>query len=310
MAPRLPSWFRNLLRIPLLGLAAYAVFLLLAALSQRQVIFPGQRLTPPTGEEPVLDGTRVVWLDVDGERVEAWYLPPAEGVGTEPEGGAAEAAGTAAGAADAGAASTGVPALLFAHGNAEWIRDWERPMAELRPAGTAVLLVEYPGYGRSGGRPSQASVTEAMAAGYDFLASREEIDSERIVGWGRSVGGGAVCSLARERPLAALVLQSTFTDVAALARTMLVPSFVIRDRFDNRAALQDFDGPVLIFHGRRDDIIPFSHAEALDAASRQSRLVALDCAHNDCPPDIAAFRAEVEAFLRDEGILDPDTEPR
>jgi uncharacterized protein len=165
--------------------------------------------------------------------------------------------------------------------------------------------LEYPGYGRSGGRPSRASITAAMRAAYDTLAARPEVDARRIVACGRSLGGAAVCDLSRERPLAALVLVSTFTRVTDFARRYLVPPFLVRDPFDNLAAVARFDGPLLIVHGRNDAMIPFDHARRLHRAAPCGRLVAYACDHNDCPPDWDVFRRDLGEFLRAAGVSEP-----
>src|SRR5690606_14605281 len=104
-----------------------------------------------------------------------------------------------------------------------------RPYREL---GLAVLLVEYPGYGRSGGSPSEASITRAALAAYDRLVARADIDPARIVLHGRSLGGGVVAVLSDARAAAALVLESSFTGVTAFASGMLLPPLLVRDPFD------------------------------------------------------------------------------
>ena len=130
-----------------------------------------------------------------------------------------------------------------------------------------------------------------------------EVDRGRIVLIGRSLGGGAVCDLALRRPAAALVLLSTFSSIRSYAVRYLAPGFLMRDPFDNLAAVQRYAGPVLVVHGRNDVVAPFSHGQALSAAARRGRMIVYDAGHNDCPPDWAVFRTELQAFLKEEGIL-------
>jgi len=224
---------------------------------QRSLLFPGSMAMGGAGDLERARGERL-WLETPGGRVEAWLLPAA--VRAEPG-----------------------PLVLYAHGNGELIDHWPDEFGPLRSLGISVLLVEYPGYGRSAGSPSQPSITEAMTLAYDLAASRPEVDAERIVGWGRSLGGGAVCALSRERRLAALVLESTFTSVARMARGFGLPRFLVRDPFDNEEAVRAFDGPMLLVHGERDEIIPPDHARALHAAAPRSELHLAPCGHNDCP---------------------------
>jgi len=91
------------------------------------------------------------------------------------------------------------------------------------------------------------------------------VRDDRIVAYGRSVGGGAAADLSRDRPVRALALQSTFSSVAAMARQALLPGFLVRDAFDNRRAVADFQGPILLMHGVQDEVIPYEHALSLAA---------------------------------------------
>ena len=166
-----------------------------------------------------------------------------------------------------------------------------------------MLLLEYPGYGRSGGVPTQRSITEAAVRAFDRLVALPEVDPAKVIGLGRSVGGGVVCSLARERKIAALVLQSSFTRTAAFAGRFLFPKFLVRDPFDNLQVVRQFQGPVLVVHGTEDEVVPYRHGQQLSAAASRGTLVSYPCAHNDCPPSWPAFLELVVGFLRREGVL-------
>ena len=72
---------------------------------------------------------------------------------------------------------------------------------------------------------------------------------------------------------------------------------------DNLAAVEQYEGPVLIIHGRHDSVIPYSHGKALYKASRAGKLITYDAGHNDCPPDWEVFWHDVETFLRNHKII-------
>ncbi len=268
-----------LVRVLLGGLALYIFYGAILFFMQRRFIFPRHLARPPppaSSDGPELER---IWLETRAGRTESWLLPPNT---------------------DARPA----PAVIFAHGNAELIDHWDEEMAALTRLGLAVLLVEYPGYGRSEGSPTQASVTEVFAAAYDTLAGRDDVDAGRIVFMGRSLGGGVVCALAAERPPVALVLISTFKSINAMAaEKFFVPPFFARDPFNNLKTLRNYTGPVLIAHGTRDNLIPYSHGVALREASGRGRLITYEAGHNNCPPDWPAFWVEVERFLREEEII-------
>ena len=199
------------------------------------------------------------------------------------------------------AASPG-PMVLFAHGNGESVDDWVEPLEAYRRAGVSVLLPEYRGYGRSDGSPTEAHLVDDATRLLDLALERPEVDRSRVVLHGRSLGSGVACGVAARRAPRVLVIQSGFASLARLMRRWLIPRPFVRDPFDNEAVLRDLDVPVLILHGTRDAVIPFSHGERLARAARNGTLHALDCAHSDCP--FATLWQHIEPFLRAHGVLD------
>ena len=267
------KWTRRLLLSLLLLLT---VMMLMFSL-QRLFLFPRHATEPLPDAGSDVPG--LVRLDLEGP-VEGWLLP-GDGVSAARPG----------------------PAVIFAHGNAELIDYWTEVMARYRRLGVSVLLPEYRGYGRSAGSPSQGAITEDFIRFHDRLAARPEVDARRIVFHGRSLGGGAVCALASHRRPAALILQSTFTSVRRMARRFLMPGVLVRDPFDNLAVVRELGCPLLIVHGTRDRLIPFSQAEELRDAAPGARLVSYPADHNTTPPDWDHFWGEVERFLRDSKVL-------
>ena len=220
-----------------------------------------------------------MWLNTSHGRVEAWFLPPPLDDLAKP-----------------------APAIIFAHGNAELIDYWPQELRGFSSNGIGLLLVEYPGYGRSEGTPSQESIVETLMIAYDTLIAREDVDPSQIVLFGRSLGGGAVLALADRRPSAALILMSTFTSITSFASRFLVPGFLVRDPFDSLASIASYNGPILIIHGRHDTLVPHKHGETLYHAARHARMVTYDCNHTDCPSSWEIFWQDVIVFLKNAGI--------
>lgn len=271
--------FQTLFRLAALAVFAYAAYALLLFLLQRQILYPGRSLRvsgpPPTGIVPIA----VVTSAGQGE---AWFMPPPRRRQGERR-----------------------PLVIFFHGNGEVI-DYLPEQAEgFRELGMGVLLVEYPGFGRSSGQPTEKSITESAVAAYDAVLKREEVDPQRIVFFGRSLGGGAACALADLRPSAALILQSTFSSTRAMARSFLVPGFLVRDVFDNGRILAAYRQPILLFHGSKDTIIPPEHSRRLQRLAPAARLVEFSCDHNDFPPDWREFYRIIAGFLKEGGIVQP-----
>jgi hypothetical protein len=272
---------RRLVSMALFGVKVLGIALLVYALvmfaAQRRVAFPGQtrEALRPAAEAP--PGVEQVWLEPSFGRVEAWFF---EAATEEP-----------------------APTVVFAHGNGELIDDWEQEMESLRAEGVNALLVEFPGYGFSEGSPSRDAIRETFNEAYDWLVAEGGVAAERIVAYGRSIGGGAAADLAMDRPVGALALQSTFTSAAAMAREAFLPGFLVRDRFDNLRAVAEYDGPVLLMHGVEDDVISYEHAEDLARARDGLEVVEIDCAHNDCASEWPDIRRNLTSFLAVHGLL-------
>jgi len=257
---------------------SYCLFLFLV---QRHMLFPRYMLPDiDQVDYPARSDREIIWIKGTFGEVETWLLKP-----------------------DSISMQKPVPLVIFAHGNAERIEYNVDEMTQFLLWGMAVLLVEFPGYGRSTGKPSQASLTDAFVAAYDQISKRADVRADKIIFYGRSIGGGAICSLLTQRPAAAVILMSTFTSVRTFAPRYLAPPFLVRDPFDNLAAISQYAGPLLLIHGKQDDIIPYSHSKRLLEAAPNSRLISYNCGHNDCPPDWQAFWQEIESFLRQAGVL-------
>ena len=88
-----------------------------------------------------------------------------------------------------------------------------------------------------------------------------------------------------------------------MARRLLVPAFLVRDPFDTLTALASYDGPLLLVHGDRDEVVPIGESQALHAAFPDSEFVVLPCGHNDCPPSWPAHWEMVFRFLSQHGVV-------
>ena len=218
---------------------------------QRALVFP-RWLLGPAGELP--EGVERWWLPSPDGPVEAWYVPAATG------------------------AEAGAPAVIHAHGNGERIDMWVAPLRPYRELGVGLLLVEYRGYGRSAGSPSEAAIAADLHTAYERLVGRQDVDPRRVVLHGRSLGGGAVCRLAAEVPVAGMILESTFTSIPDLVPWL--PRRLVGDVFDNASVVAGFDAPLLLLHGRQDEVVPYAHAQRLLTLAGDAELVSFDCGHN------------------------------
>ena len=195
------------------------------------------------------------------------------------------------------------PVLLIAHGNATLIDFWYSILEEPRKMGFSALLIEYPGYGDSPGSPSQKSITDIFIKAYQALLERNDIDKDKIVFLGRSLGGGVVCSLADFYEPAAVILLSTFTSVKSFAGKYFLPEFLVKDPYDNTKFLKAYKGPLMLIHGQNDQVISFDHFKKLLQIRPDAFPVVYNSDHNNTPPHWEDFWKKFNEFVVLNGIL-------
>jgi len=206
-----------------------------------------------------------VWLTAaDGVRVHGWWIPcPAP---AKPE-------------ADRS------PTVLFLHGNAGNISHRFEKLAILRDLGVDVLIIDYRGYGRSEGHPSEPGLYADARAAYDHLIQRRGVPVAHVVVYGESLGSAVAVQLATEVAVGGLVLEEPFTSAVDVGQKMfpfLPVRWLARSRYDSLAKIGQIRAPLLILHSRDDEMFPLSHAERLVAAAPQpGELVVLRGSHNE-----------------------------
>lgn len=192
----------------------------------------------------------------DGETLSAWWVPAPAARG----------------------------AVLLLHGNAGNISHRLDYLAMFRTLGYSTLAVDYRGYGRSSGEPSEEGTYRDAEACWAWLQSRGHAARDIVV-FGESLGGGVATWIAARHAPRALVLASTFTSIPDLAADLypyLPVRALARIHYDNAARLPEVAAPVLILHSPDDEIVPYAHAQRLYAAARGTRrLVTLAGGHNE-----------------------------
>ncbi len=199
------------------------------------------------------------------------------------------------------------PLLIFHHGNAGNIADRLEKVALFHGMGLDVFIFDYRGYGRSEGRPTEKGFYVDALAAYDFVVNHWSVPPGRIVLYGASLGGAAAVEVAAARPAAVLILDSTFTDAADMARTILpwIPPALLSVRLDNLGKIRRVRIPKLFLHSEEDEVVPYRLGRALYAAAPPpKRFVTLHGAHNDgWVLSREPFEKAVRGFLRDHGLL-------
>lgn len=265
---------------PMIGLTAGLSACTLAYSLQNELVYPNAAEGPM--DRPPPPGAIQHWLETqDGARVESWLFLPA-GAATEAP----------------------VPAVIFFHGNSDYI-ETKLEYADFYTAqGFACLMVEYRGYRRSTGSPSEAALAADADAFFHWLAARPDIDATRIAAHGHSLGAAIAAGLAVRKPVKALVMVSAFRSLPAMIGRYWVPPMLARERFDNMAAVSAYQGPILLVHGERDEIVPVGHARRLAvAAGENASLIAYSGVDHDVPWDWRVFGRDLTDFYAAAGLI-------
>lgn len=172
----------------------------------------------------------------------------------------------------------------------------------------SVLLFDYRGYGGNPGSPSEKGLAIDARAAQQWLATQTDVDPDRIVYFGESLGAAVAIGLALERPPAALVLRSPFTSLAEIAKVhypWLPVGRLLIDRYPSIDRIGSLSVPVMVIAGDRDDIVPESLSRKLYEAAREPKrfLLVPGAGHND--PELVdgnRMLEEVGRFLSDSEV--------
>jgi len=251
---------RGFLTLLIAAAGFYVLLALMLFLFQDRMVFlsnlPGRALTA-TPRDAGFDYEDVTLETSDGLKLHGWYVPAAQARGV----------------------------VLFLHGNAGNISHRLDSIAIFRELGLDTLIIDYRGYGQSQGKPSEQGTYLDAEAAWHYLVSDREVAAERIIVFGRSLGGAVAAWLANQYRPAALIIESTFSSALDMARK-LYPFMPVRliTRLDYPVQLyvSRLHCPLLVIHSRDDEIIPFTMAEAIyDSAAEPKSLLEIWGDHNN-----------------------------
>jgi hypothetical protein len=267
------GWFASLV-------AAYLVLMALLLLFEKNVVFfpnmPG-RLTgnwQPPGL-PIED----VWLTAeDGVKIHAWWIRAAwqTGSGASDSPGVPTDASAAPDTPPADLNSSGnVPTIIAFHGNAANLPNRADIYLFLRELPANVLAVEYRGYGKSEGSPSEEGIYRDARAAYDYLTKQRGIAPRQIIAYGASLGTAVAADLAAAREVGAIVLEAPFPSAPAVARRayFFLPgvTWFMRTRLETSAKLERSKAPLLVLHCTHDPVIDNRFGEEVFRSARQPK---------------------------------------
>jgi uncharacterized protein len=192
-------------------------------------------------------------------------------------------------------------AVVVLHGNAGNISHRVDTVLMFCRLGYSTLIIDYRGYGRSSGKPSEEGTYRDAEAAWQYLIGPRRFPESQIVIYGESLGGAVAAWLAARHPPRALVLASTFTSVPDLGADIypfLPVRLLARIRYDARGNVARVEAPVFVAHSRDDEIVPFNHGKALfDTARAPKRFLEMSGGHNE------GFLFVNDAWVRELGVF-------
>jgi fermentation-respiration switch protein FrsA (DUF1100 family) len=260
--------------LTLIEILFLAALLLSLRVLMTWIIFKPSREMARTPEAYSMEFEDVTFAASDGVTLNGWFVPSPQERGT----------------------------LLFFHGNAGNISGRLDSIEIFRDLGFSVFIIDYRGYGRSGGRISIPGVTLDALAAWKYLTGERGIPPDEIVVFGRSVGGAVAMELMRRVRPRALILESTFSSLPDMVRARpLAPvaRLLIGDVWNSEEAARSLDVPALCLHSPDDGIVPYRFGVKLyEAVASEKTFVELRGGHNDgFLESIETYRPALDEFL-------------
>ena len=244
--------------------------ILLFYVFQRRLIYFPEHDTPTLQDYHATDMTLVTLQTNDNLQLTSWYK----------------------------AAINNQSTLLFLHGNAGHI-GYRMPLArQFINAGFGVFLLEYRGYGGNGGYPTEHGLYEDGRTALRFLY-QQGVESKQVILYGESLGTGVATQLAVEYPVCAVILQSPFTSLVSLSQDHY-PWLMIKpwDRFNSLEKMKKIHVPLLVLHGKQDQVVPFDDGLLLfNQANEPKKMVVFEDKNHNNLWGASGFFEEIIHFI-------------
>lgn len=238
----------RLLRV--IAVAYLAVLVLARVFESHLIFFPNEPGRLDGDWHPQNLPAEDVWLQTsDGVKLHAWWIP----------------------------AETAKFTFVGFHGNAGNIANRSDVYRVLRESPANVLAVEYRGYGRSGGAPSEAGLYRDADAAYEYLTQTRKIAPATIIAFGQSLGTAVAAHLAAKSAVGGVVLEAPFPSLSAMARRVFwfIPGIqlAVLTQFRTDRQLANIHAPILVVHCSDDPVIPPQLEEQVYAAAREPKYI-------------------------------------
>ena len=218
---------------------------LMYTLQNRFIYYPQKSLSSTPADIELLYED-IFLTTADGLKIHGWYIKHPEPLAT----------------------------LLFLHGNAGNISHRLDSLQIFHELGLSVLIIDYRGYGRSQGHPSEQGTYLDAQAAWDYLVSRQHTAAQNIIIFGRSLGAAVAVQLAEQQTAGALIIESAFTSMVEMGKRYypyLPVQWLARIRYSSIERIGNISCPLLVIHSPDDEIIPFELGEQLFASAKHPK---------------------------------------
>jgi len=178
--------------------------------------------------------------------------------------------------------------VLFYHGNMENVEHYKTYPAIFLKNNQEVWMIDYPGFGKTTGRRTESIMDEQALLMYDMAL--KQISSDSIIIYGKSIGTGVATFIASKRNCKRLILETPYYSIHSLAThyfPMYPVDWMIKYSFPINQYLKEVKSPITIFHGTKDEVIPYDHSMRLKEENKNIQLITID---NGTHNNLISFR--------------------
>ena len=155
--------------------------------------------------------------------------------------------------------------LLIFHGNAGDLSNRIYKLNELNKLKINILLISWRGFSGNNGTPTEKNLYKDAEAAIKWL-NQKGISNNQIILYGESLGTGVAVEMAKRNSFNSIILESPFTsieDSAKIYYPYLPIKLLLKDRYDSINKIKMISSPILLMHGKKDEVVPFSMGKEL-----------------------------------------------
>ena len=188
--------------------------------------------------------------------------------------------------------------VLYFHGNRRNINRYAKYATSFTRNNYEVWMMDYPGYGKSTGKRSEQILYDDAALFYKMAISK--VPAEQIIIYGKSLGTGIAAQLASKKDCRRLILETPYYSMDALAKHyfFIYPVMpMTKYELPTGENFKYIRAPIAIFHGTRDEIIPYKQAKRLVGIKPGTELITLEKGRHNNLPDFPLFQQKLDSLL-------------